>query len=146
MMSESFVRVSFQLKSAGASFRAHLAWCMNVLSYHTCKADLNLWIKSEMRSEDKFNYYQYILCCMDNILPIHHNSDDVASISLWSRHNSRYKVQVDTTWQKNMDEVYECVHICLGGSQIWNKYIGKHLSKSYRLPIKANNPFYLGYC
>ena len=37
----------YGLKSAGASFRNHLADCMCQLGYHSCKADPDLWFKAE---------------------------------------------------------------------------------------------------
>ena len=42
------VRALYSLKSAGAAFRNHLARCMESLGYQSCKADLDLWVKSEM--------------------------------------------------------------------------------------------------
>ena len=37
----------------------------------------DLWKKPKTRLEDKFEYYSYILCYVDEILCIHHNPDDV---------------------------------------------------------------------
>ena len=50
------VRALYGLKSAGASFRAHLAQCMQELGYHSCNTDPNSWMKAEYRSEDKLFY------------------------------------------------------------------------------------------
>ena len=71
------VRVLYRLKSAGASFRAHLAQCIWELGHCSCDADPILWMKDEYRSEDKFEHYSHILCLVDDILCIHHNPDDV---------------------------------------------------------------------
>ena len=49
------VRSLYGLKSAGASFRYHLADCI-------CKADPDVWLKPEVRDEDaSFKYYAYWL-------------------------------------------------------------------------------------
>ena len=37
------VRALYKLKSAGASFWAHLAQCMQELGYHPCDVDPDLW-------------------------------------------------------------------------------------------------------
>ena len=57
------VRVLYTLKSAGASFRAHLAQSMQELWYQSCDADHDLWMKAEYKPEDKLEYYSYI-CVM----------------------------------------------------------------------------------
>ena len=46
------VRALYSLKSAGASFRAHLAQCMQELGYQSCNADPDLWMKAELIPED----------------------------------------------------------------------------------------------
>ena len=60
-------------------FWAHNAKCMQELGYELCKADPLLWMKPETRPEDKFEYYSYILCYVDDILCIHHDPDDVSN-------------------------------------------------------------------
>ena len=71
------VRASYWLKSAVASFKAHLAQYMQELGYQSCDADPNLCMKAQYRPEDKLEYYLYIVCYVDNILCIHHDSDDI---------------------------------------------------------------------
>ena len=39
------VRALYGLKAGGAAFRSHLAKCMEVLGYQSCKADPDLWLK-----------------------------------------------------------------------------------------------------
>ena len=51
------IRALYGLKSAGASFWAHLAQCIWELGYHSCYADPNLWVKAQYRPEDKLEYY-----------------------------------------------------------------------------------------
>jgi hypothetical protein len=65
------VRALYGLKSAGSSFRNHLADCMRTLGYKSCLADADLWYKPETRP-DGFKYYAYVLCYSDDILCVHH--------------------------------------------------------------------------
>jgi hypothetical protein len=51
------VRALYGLKSAGASFRNHLADCMRHLGWESCKADPDVWLKPEMRRDDGYQYY-----------------------------------------------------------------------------------------
>jgi hypothetical protein len=67
------VRALYGLKSAGASFRRHLADCMRHMGYTSCKADADLWFKPMIRPEDGEKYYAYILLYVDDCLAIHHN-------------------------------------------------------------------------
>ncbi len=71
------VRALYGLKSAGAAFRAHLASFMCQMGYTSCKADPDLWYKAETRPDDNYHYYAYILCYVDDILVIHHDSMSV---------------------------------------------------------------------
>ena len=55
------VRELYGIKSSGAAFRSHLCICMKGLGYTPCLADPDLWYKSEVRPDDVFEYYSYIL-------------------------------------------------------------------------------------
>ena len=71
------VRSLYGLKSAGASFRNHLANCMRSLGYQACLADQDVWYKAETRPEDGQKYYAYVLLYVDDALSIHHNGATV---------------------------------------------------------------------
>jgi hypothetical protein len=43
------------------------------MSYKSCKADPDLWLKEETRPSDNTRYYAYILCYVDDILVINHD-------------------------------------------------------------------------
>ena len=47
----------YDLKSAGAALKSHLAKCMESLGYQSCKA----YPKQEIRPEDRVKYYSYLL-------------------------------------------------------------------------------------
>ena len=67
------VRALYGLKSAGASFRNHLADCMQTLGWTSCVSDRDVWYKAETRPTDGHKYYAYALCYVDDILVVHHD-------------------------------------------------------------------------
>ena len=70
------VRALYSLESSGARFRNHLADCMCHPGYKSCLADPDLWYKPEVRQEDKFKYYSYVLLNVDNCLCIHDSAEE----------------------------------------------------------------------
>jgi hypothetical protein len=68
------VRSLYGLKSAGASFRNHLADCMRHLGWSSCIADPDLWYQPAVRPEDNFEYYAYALLYVDDALVVHHDA------------------------------------------------------------------------
>ena len=68
------VRALYGLKSTGAAFRSYLDKCMESLGYESCKADLDFWLKPEIRPENEVKSYSYLLYFVDDILWIHHNA------------------------------------------------------------------------
>ncbi len=70
---EIIVRALYGLKSAGASFRNHLADCMHHLGWESCKADHDVWFKPEVRKDDGHQYYAYCLLYVDDVLMVHHD-------------------------------------------------------------------------
>ena len=75
--SSVIIRALYGLKFAGAAFSSHLAKCMESLSYQSCKADPDLWLKPEIRPEDGVKYYSYLLYYVNDILCIHPNADSM---------------------------------------------------------------------
>ena len=69
------VRALYGLKSAGASFRNHLAECMKNLGYLSCLADPDLRFKEETSPSDGAKYYAYFLLYVDDCLVIYHAAD-----------------------------------------------------------------------
>ena len=51
------VHALYGLKSAGASFRNHLANCMRHLGWSSCITDQDLWMKDKVRPDDGHKYY-----------------------------------------------------------------------------------------
>ena len=50
---------------------------MESIGYASCKPDLDLLLKPEIRQEDGVQYYFYLLCYVYGILCIHYNADAV---------------------------------------------------------------------
>ena len=67
-------RALYGTKSAGASFRNHLADCMLTLGYESCKADPDIWLKRYAKP-DGTPYYGYMLLYVDDALCIHHDAE-----------------------------------------------------------------------
>ena len=82
------VRALYGIKSDGTDLRSHLCICMKGLGYTPCLADPDLWYKAEVIPNDGFEYYSYILCYVDNILVIHHDS-----LSILKRIDSYFKLK-----------------------------------------------------
>ena len=67
------VRALYGLKSSGAAFHAHLSDCMRSMGYTPCRGDNDLWMKPEI-DPDRDEYYSYILCYVDDVLVVHHDT------------------------------------------------------------------------
>jgi hypothetical protein len=67
------VKVLYGLKYAGAASVNHLDECMKHLGWNSSRADRDLWMKAETRSDDGMLYWAYILIYVDDILCVHHD-------------------------------------------------------------------------
>ena len=70
------VRALYGLASSGASFRNQLTDCMHHLGYKSCLAGTDLWYKPDVRKEDKYKYYSYVILYVDDCLCIHHSAEE----------------------------------------------------------------------
>ena len=68
------VRALYGLKSAGASFRNHMADCMRHLGWMPCKADRNVWMKAKTRPSDRHMYFAYALLYVNDIFLVHQDA------------------------------------------------------------------------
>ena len=62
----------YGLKISGTSCRAFLAETLDIMGYWPSYADPDLWLRPAV-NPDGFEYYEYILCYVDNVLCISHN-------------------------------------------------------------------------
>ena len=63
-------RALYGLKSAGASFRNHLADCIKHMRYKPCLADPDLWMRPKTITIDGLEYYEYVLIYVGDVLAI----------------------------------------------------------------------------
>ena len=71
------IRSLYGLKFSGTAFRNHLAGYMYHLGFKPCLVDPDLWMKTETRPEDGFEYYAYVLLYVDDVLVVHHAAEGV---------------------------------------------------------------------
>jgi hypothetical protein len=148
------VRALYGLKSSGAAFRNHLAECMYNLGYKSCLADPDLWYKPEAKP-DGTEYYSYILCYVDDILVIHHDTmpiltdldkhfklkpGSVGDPDIYLGTKLKQTKLPNGVWAWGMSPskyVNESVKNCAN-------HLKTKLNGKYSLPKKAENPFKMG--
>ena len=64
----------YGLNISGAALHNNLEDYMCNIGYKSCMADPDIWLKPEVIPSDRFEYYSYILCYVEDILCIHHDS------------------------------------------------------------------------
>ena len=62
----------YGLNSSGTAFHAHLAETLNYIGFLSTKADPGVWCRPAVKPNG-FEYYEYILCYVDDILCISHD-------------------------------------------------------------------------
>ena len=67
-------RALYGLKSSGAAFRALFADHLWNLDYRPSEADNDVWMRPAVK-ENGFEYYEYVLCYVDDILSISHRPE-----------------------------------------------------------------------
>ena len=73
-----FIRKAlYGLRSSGAAFRAHLAETLYDFRFIPTRADPDVWRRPAVK-EDGFEYYEYVLCYIDDIIGISHKAKDVS--------------------------------------------------------------------
>ena len=67
----------YGLKSSGASFRAHLAKHLEEeLGFKSTEADPDVWLRPAVKPDGE-EYYEYVLCYVDDILAISYDPDRI---------------------------------------------------------------------
>jgi hypothetical protein len=83
-------------KSAGAAFRALLAETLYNIGYVPSRADPDVWLRPTFKP-DGFEYYEMVLCYVDDILSISHDPES----SLWGL-QSTFKLKDDKVEEPEM--------------------------------------------
>ncbi len=72
------IQALYGLKSASATFHAHLASILcHVMGFTPCEADPNMWMRPAQKLDGSL-YYEYVLCYVDNVLILSLNPDGIA--------------------------------------------------------------------
>ena len=148
-------RALYGLKSAGASFRNHLADCMRQLGYKSSLADPDVWMRAETRPSDGHQYYAYVLLYVDDILSIHHDAmSQIKSIDKY------FHVKPDSMGDPDMYLGAKLRKVTLpNGVEAWSASPAKYVREAVkniqeylredmpgvRLPKKAASPFLRDY-
>ena len=69
-------KVLYGLKGSGAAFRAHFAEKLHDIGFIPTRADPDVWRRPAVKP-DGFEYYEYILCYVDDLLAISHDAQKV---------------------------------------------------------------------
>jgi len=149
------VHMLYGLKSSSAAFRVHLARCMQGMGYMSCTADPDLWLK-EQTDRNGRRYYSYILCYVDDLLLVHHNSkcimdkinsflplkpDSVSPPEMYLNAKLKKKTFEDgtTAWRLSPAKyVQQAVRNV-------KTYLKTNLDGRYSLPKRGDNPFPVDY-
>jgi hypothetical protein len=125
---------------------------MRQMGYTSCKADPDLWLKAETRPDDGSRYYSYILCYVDDILVIHHDSlsvlnqineymplkpTSVGDPDIYLGAKMRYTQLANGIWAWSLSPskyVAQAVANCIN-------HLTHNFDGQYSLPAKAENPF-----
>ncbi len=151
------VRPLYGLKSAGAAFHAHLASFMRQMGYTSCTADPDLWYKAKTQPDDSVLYYAYILCYVDDILCIHHDT-----LSVLTQINKYLPLKPSSVGNPDIYLSAKLKETQLpNGIYAWgmspSKYVNQavkncqthltaKLKDKYKILTRADNPFLTNYC
>ena len=124
---------------------------------HSCKADPDLWYKAETRPDDNVRYYAYILVNVDEILCIHHDAmlvldqinkhlplkpTSVGDPDIYLGAKLRETQLPNGVWAWGLSPskyVNQAVQNC-------QTHLTEKLGGTFRIPVKAANPFPEKYC
>ena len=67
------VRALYGLKSSAARWRDHIAATLREMKFKSCLADPDVWLRPQVRPSDGFQYYEYVLVYIDDILCVSHD-------------------------------------------------------------------------
>jgi hypothetical protein len=149
------VRALYGLKSAGASFRNHLADCMRHMGFKPCLADPDVWMKA-CEKEDGTEYWAYVLLYVDDVMVIHHDA-----LSIKTRLDKYFKMKPGSIGDPKMylGETLKKMKL-ENGVSAWatspakyvyasvenvEKYINDLGDDRWKLPKHCSNPFELNY-
>ena len=69
------VQALYGLKPSGSAFRSFLEETLDSLDYRPSYADSDVWMSPAVKP-DGYQYWEYVLCYVDDILCISHNPEE----------------------------------------------------------------------
>ena len=141
----------YGLKSSGVAFRAHLVETLYDIEFVPTRADPDVWRRPSVK-EDGFEYYEYVLCYIDDILAISHKAKDVLKVV-----QAIFKLKDD---QIEPPDMYLGATLSVmedNGVQAWCMTLDKYIKASIenvelelsrvnqRLPSRCKTPMAAGY-
>jgi Reverse transcriptase (RNA-dependent DNA polymerase) len=136
----------YGLKSAGAAFRSLLADTLMDTGYRPTKADPDVWLRPAVKP-DGFEYYEIVLCYVDDILSISHDPH-ATLIAL----TSIFKLKDDKIEEPDMYLGAQLNKMTVKGVECWTMSAEKYVDASVknveeslavqglRLPTKCFTP------
>jgi hypothetical protein len=152
------IRALYGLKSSGARWRDHFAAILRQLGFKSSKADPDVWMRKAKKSGG-FVYWEYILCYVDDVLVIGHQSQ--ATIESISQHVTFKKGSIQPPANYLGANIAKCTLLdgndTFPNKQVWTMsaqdYIKQAVEEVERelklngsyLPKKIETPFSHGY-
>jgi hypothetical protein len=97
-------RSLYGLKSAGASFGANLARCLEEdLKFKRCKGDRDVWMRKATKISDGSEYWEYVCTYVDDILAISERPEEIME-----RSASKHQANTKHTWTTLMSRSLLC--------------------------------------
>ena len=100
----------YGLKSSGAAFQSFFVEILHDMGYKPCQADQDVWLQPAT-TKDGFDYYEYILVYVDDLLHASHNPDEsMQQIMSWVKLkmiimvNQRYSLALNCNGKILMDQ------------------------------------------
>ena len=141
----------YGLKGSGAAYRAHLAEKLHNIGFIPTRADPDVWCQPAVKP-DGFEYYEYILCYVDDLLAISHDAEKVLKSV-----QDTFKFKDDKIDKTDVYLGAQLDKMSVDGFEGWTmssekyvkaaiKNIEQTLAESnQRLPIKCRTPLSSGY-
>ena len=141
----------YGLKGSGAAFRAHLAEKLHDIGFIPTRADPDVWHQLAVKP-DGFEYYEYILCYVDDLLAISHDAEKVLKSV-----QDTFKFKDDKIDKPDVYLGAQLDKMSVDGFEGWTmsseKYVKAAIENleqtlaesNQRLPIKCRTPLSSGY-
>ena len=71
------MRALYGLKSSAARWRDHITATLRDMGFKMCQADPDVWLRANTRPSDGFQYYEYVLVYIDDLLIVSHDPKTV---------------------------------------------------------------------